>query len=186
MDYKQENIYVKLPYINEELKRRALSVIRRSGINNVKIHFMNGRPSSRVFSPPRDRASCREDCETCKSASKPKQCLTKNVIYEITCSSCGIVYVGETRRTIGSRIKEHLKMDKQTVYKHIESHKSGRPDQSDIIWKILHRNITYQDERKCIEAFEIHNRSEHIMNGRIGRTISISLIKHCLTGLVAN
>jgi hypothetical protein len=48
MDDKQENIYVKLPYINEELKRRALSVIRRSGINNVQIHFMNGRPSSRV------------------------------------------------------------------------------------------------------------------------------------------
>jgi hypothetical protein len=97
---KQENIYVKLPYINEELKRRALSVIRRSGINNVKINFMNGRPSSRIFDPPRDRESCREDCETCKSASKPKQCLTKNVIYEITCSSCGTVYVGETGRKL--------------------------------------------------------------------------------------
>ncbi len=164
---------MKLPYINEELKRRALSVIRRSGINNVKIHFMNGRPSSRVFAPPRDRASCRDNCETCKSASKPKQCLTKNVIYEITCTCCGMVYVGETGRTIGSRIKEHLKMDKQTVYKHIESHKSGRPDQFDISWKILHRNIAYQDERKCIEAFEIHKRSENIMNGCIGRTISI-------------
>ncbi len=172
-DDKRENIYMKLPYINEELKRRALSVIRRSGINNVKIHFMNGRPSSRVFAPPRDRASCRDNCKTCKSASKPKQCLTKNVIYEITCTCCGMVYVGETGRTIGSRIKEHLKMDKQTVYKHIESHKSGRPDQFDISWKILHRNIAYQDERKCIEAFEIHKRSENIMNGCIGRTISI-------------
>ncbi len=84
-----------------------------------------------------------------------------------------MVYVGETGRTIGLRIKEHLKVDKQTVYKHIESHKSGRPDQSDISWKILHRNIAYQDERKCIEAFEIHKRSENIMNGCIGRTISI-------------
>ncbi len=84
-----------------------------------------------------------------------------------------MVYVGETGRTIGSRIKEHLKMDNQTVHKHIESHKSGRPDQSDTSWKILHRNIAYQDERKCIEAFEIHKRSENIMNGCIGRTISI-------------
>ena len=32
MDDKREEIYVKLPYINEELKRRALSVIRRSRI----------------------------------------------------------------------------------------------------------------------------------------------------------
>jgi hypothetical protein len=43
------------------------AVIRRSGINNVKIHFITGRPSSRVFAPLRDIASCREDWETCKS-----------------------------------------------------------------------------------------------------------------------
>jgi hypothetical protein len=53
----------------------------------------------------------------------------------------------------------------------------NRPDQCDIIWKILHRNITYQDERILkafeafeitrIEAFEIHNCSENIMNGCI-------------------
>ena len=55
-------------------------------------------------------------------------------------------------------------MDQQTVYKHLESHRSGRPDQSDIILKTLHKNITYQDERICTEAFEIHNRSENIMN----------------------
>jgi hypothetical protein len=87
---------------------------------------------------------------------------------------CRIVYVGETCRTIGSRIKEHLKNDKQTVYTEpIESH-CGQHDQSDITWKILHKNVKYQDERKCIEAFEIHNRSENIiMNGCIGRTISI-------------
>jgi hypothetical protein len=41
-------------------------------------------------------------------------------------------------------------MDQQTVYKHLESHRSGRPDQSDIILKTLHKNITYQDERICI------------------------------------
>jgi hypothetical protein len=151
MDDKRENIYVKLPYINEELKRRALSVMRISGINNVKINFMNGRPSSRVFSLPRDRESCREDCETCKSAIKPKQCLTKNVIYEITCSHCGIVYVGEIGRTIG--------WTSRSIRHNLE---------------ILHRNITYQVERKCIEAFEIHNRSENIiMNGCIFGPISI-------------
>ena len=52
-------------------------------------------------------------------------------------------------------------MDKQTVYKHIKSHKSGRPDQSDITWKTLHKNVIYEDERKCFQAFEIHNRSDN-------------------------
>ena len=31
--------------------------------------------------------------------------------------------------------------------KHLESHRSGRPDQSDIILKTLHKNIIYQEER---------------------------------------
>jgi hypothetical protein len=64
-------------------------------------------------------------------------------------------------------------MDKQTVYKHIKSHKSGRPDQSDITWKTLNKNVKYEDERECFQAFEIHNRSDNIiMNGYIGRTIN--------------
>jgi hypothetical protein len=57
------------------------------------------------------------------------------VVYEINCSHCGNLYIGETGRTIGSRIKEHLSMDNQTVFKHIMSHKrkKDKPNQEDII-----------------------------------------------------
>ena len=66
----QENIYLKIPYVSEQLKRRALSVIRNSGISNIKTHFMNGRPSSKVFAPSREKLNCPEDCETCKLTLK--------------------------------------------------------------------------------------------------------------------
>ena len=85
------------------------------------------------------------------------------------------MYIGETGRTIGSRIKEHLSMDKQTVFKHIMSHKSkkDKPNQEDITWRIIHKNIRYNDERKCIEAIEIQKHSGEIMNGCIGRMINV-------------
>ena len=35
-------------------------------------------------------------------------CLSSNVIYLITCISCGIRYVGQTSRPVHLRIKEHL------------------------------------------------------------------------------
>ena len=35
---------------------------------------------------------------------------------------CDIVYIEETARTICSRIKEHLRMNKQTVYTHLMTH----------------------------------------------------------------
>ena len=33
----------------------------------------------------------------------PLDCSTKNVIYGIECTLCGLLYVGETRQTIGIR-----------------------------------------------------------------------------------
>ena len=76
-------IYLKLPFINEELKRRALTVIRRSGIPNVKIHFINGKPSSRVFAPRKEKVECTKECELCKSAIRPNLCRKKNVVYSV-------------------------------------------------------------------------------------------------------
>ena len=57
----QENIYLKIPYVSEQLKRRALSVMRNSGISNIKTHFMNGRPSSKVFAPSREKPQRTQD-----------------------------------------------------------------------------------------------------------------------------
>ena len=67
----QEYIYIKIPFINKEFKRRALGVVCRSSISNVKIHFENGKPLSKVFAPPRVEPRCSKDCETCKLAEKP-------------------------------------------------------------------------------------------------------------------
>ena len=35
-------------------------------------------------------------------------CMTRNVIYLITCTKCTSQYVGETKRTLCERMKEHL------------------------------------------------------------------------------
>ena len=170
----QNFVYLKLPFINEDFKRRACSVIRRSGIDQIKVHFMTGRPSSQVFAPTRERLNCPDNCETCKSATRPNQCFLKNVVYQITCSICGTVYIGETSRTIGTRIKEHLTMKKQTVFKHLNSHQiSADKDMPNFSWKILLMNIKNHGDRKCIEALEIKRYSDNVMNDCIGKTICI-------------
>jgi hypothetical protein len=62
-------------------------------------------------------------------------------------------------------------MEKQTVYKHLESHKKSKLPT--IKWKILHANIVNNGERKYVEAFEIQKHSGDLMNGCTGRTISV-------------
>ncbi len=43
-------IYIKLPYINKDYKRRVTSVIRHSGIINVTACFVNGKPLTNELS----------------------------------------------------------------------------------------------------------------------------------------
>ena len=85
------HLFLKLPFINEEFKRRALGVLNPSRIQNVKIHFINGQPLSKVFAPPKVKQNCTEGSETCKISSKPNRCLKKNVVYNIICSARGTV-----------------------------------------------------------------------------------------------
>ena len=94
----------------------------------------------------------------------------KNCMYKIKCSYCDAVYISETSRTIGSRIKEHIRMVKQTVHSHLINH--NKPSMQDISWEILHRNIHDIRTRKIIEALEI-GKHENVMNGCIGRTLNL-------------
>ena len=106
----QDPVYIKVPFINEVLKQQMQAVIKRSGIQNIKVHYMTGRPLSSIFRPPKEQQKCPEACETCTSAKKVNKCLSKNCVYIIECTHCHLVYVGETSRTVGSRIKEHVRM----------------------------------------------------------------------------
>jgi hypothetical protein len=100
-------IYLKLPYIDEVFKRRALATIRRTGIGNIRDHFMNGQQISKIYAPKEDKLSCTIDCawylQTLrKDKSVPHQEYGLPHKLPIQCQK---VYVGETSRTIGLRIR---------------------------------------------------------------------------------
>ena len=164
-------IHLKVPFINEEYKRRTQAVIHRTGIDNIKIHYINGRRSARIFAPPKERQECSPNCITCSNAEKENCCLLKHCVYQITCMHCNALYIGETGRTIGSRIKEHVNTQ-QTVYIHMTKHTS-EPTFKDLKWKIIHTNLHYVRERKIIEAMEIKNTTGTLMNGCVGRYLNI-------------
>jgi len=110
----------------------------------------------------------------CEASSMPQSivfCYRSYAERYLKCSYCQAVHIGETGRTIGSRIKEHLR--RQTVYAHLASHSADFLKESPIRWKILHPNIKFPKERKVIEALEIRKHSTNIMNGCVGRFLCI-------------
>ena len=65
---------------------------------------------------------------TCKIGSNfsLKDCIPKslksNVVYKFSCAGCNTCYIGETKRHLETRIREHLVSDKNShVYKHVHA-----------------------------------------------------------------
>ena len=53
---------------------------------------------------------------------EPLDCSTKNVIYGIECTLCGLLYVGETRQSLRSRMSQHRYDAKDPKYRILYNH----------------------------------------------------------------
>ena len=71
----EKYVYLKLLFINEELKRRALSIVRRTGLENIRLHFDNGPSLSKILAPRKGKLNCnsRFNVHANEKCSKPIQ-----------------------------------------------------------------------------------------------------------------
>ena len=81
--------------------------------------------------------------------------LKSRVVYQSTCASSGVRYIGETNRHFNTRVNEHLFRDKNShIFKHLSASKGCR-DKCDIsCFKILDHASTYS-QLKIKESFHI-------------------------------
>ena len=52
----------------------------------------------------------------------PLDCSTKNVIYDIECTLCGLLYVGETHQALRSRMSQHRYDARDPKYRIVNNH----------------------------------------------------------------
>ena len=111
----KNQIYMRLPYVNETIVRRVNGILRNSG-TSIKPIWTNDNSlkktlvSSALIHPP--CPSGNKLCHTCENGLRGK-CFTKNVIYQITCKICQVqqrdtFYIGESTRPVRYRFNEHL------------------------------------------------------------------------------
>ena len=68
-----------MPFINEDLKKQTQAVLKRTRLGNIRVHYINGSSSSRIFTPPKEKQCCPDPCDTCYSSTRTNQCLKKTV-----------------------------------------------------------------------------------------------------------
>ena len=168
---KQNATYITLPYIDDQLSRKINSVARKSELN-IKIAWKGGRTlantlvRSALEQPPCPRGN-RKACHACDAGVSGK-CHLKNVVYEITCTLCKAIYIGETRRRVRTRYMEHLgdashKRSGTHLGDHVkESHPDSIVTNHTFKLKLLHTHIKDAAQMKIIESLEIRNRKPAI------------------------
>ena len=67
-----------------------------------------------------------DECVVCQQYDGRGRCKQREVIYQVTCSECEERYIGETARSLGERIQEHVKEKSSAVNEHMQKKHEGR------------------------------------------------------------
>jgi len=97
-----------------------LSLRRGRNIKDILVHTKLSPSEELGGTFPCNRPRCLTCPHTCRETTivgvdgmwritESSSCTTKNVVYCITCTLCGKLYVGETKRMLAERIREHLR-----------------------------------------------------------------------------
>jgi hypothetical protein len=131
--------FIKVPYLSEQQLFAIKRLLRTTGMSDkIRLIFTTERNLGWSFRPKREYVNCRDPCVACTTAIKPNQCYIKFAVYKIECNLCNAIYIGQTIRTMRSRINEHCTDKKSFVYVHMLSH--GNNNNNKFKWSILSTN----------------------------------------------
>jgi hypothetical protein len=114
--YKDSTIHTIVRKKENTLKRKQLTTLStdKESLKRVSIPFDNHisvklRPQLRKFGLDLVFSSRHNQLKTLLGSTKdPVNVLNKAGVYEIKCKHCDKVYVGQTKRTLDTRFKEHI------------------------------------------------------------------------------
>ncbi|XGW33958.1 hypothetical protein V3C99_018027 [Haemonchus contortus] len=161
-------VHLRLPFISDKVSAEVRQCIARADLaNDVVLINVPSDNIKRLLIRNRlyDRACATDNCVICPFG-RSGDCTQRGTVYQLQCSACGEIYIGETGRMLGIRVKEHLAGKRRgslltPLGKHrLEDHQG---EDFDIKCKIL----AYENEigaRKILEALYIRERNPKLNN----------------------
>ena len=154
-------LYLSLPFSSNQHTRQIKSVLKKTGLNEFLCVSFSSKTLPSLLRPSKSKTCVYQNCNFCKISCKGELCTTKFCVYEIKCNICLSTYVGETCRTMRSRLKEHLNVTTSLVHRHLITH-ATTPQHDMISWTIIHNGLLNCNVRRAIEETEIHSRKPNI------------------------
>ena len=155
-----ERLFLTLPFTTERHARIIRNSLRRCNLSDFLTVSFKSTTLSSILQPKCNY--CTDfNYKYCLRAEKGESCMTKFCIYLIKSFKCPSFYVGESARTVRSRLREHVSVSASQVYQHLLSH-DVNPSLGLIRRSILHSGIRHTDARRSVEASEISSRQTNI------------------------
>ena len=157
---------------NKEAKEKCKGLAVLPYIQNVTERI------SRILSSYNIKTCMKPNQTLREILSKPKDQVEKlqqtGVVYSIPCQQCDVKYIGETKRALGTREKEHQAALRRNHAKQSALAEHAIQTGHDIDWE--HSTIIYKEERwhqrKWLEAWQIAKHgSNALFNRDSGRTL---------------
>ena len=157
----KKKVHLCLPYISEHQVRTTRQLANRCGLSDVLTLVFKSSSLSTILRAPRPRLCRFRNCIYCAASTRNEDCCTKYVVYLIACMHCDSFYIGETSRTIRSRLTEHSRSNASLVYRHLKDrHASQGPHH--FRWSLLHVGAKACNLRRSLERREIRSRNPNI------------------------
>ena len=176
--------FIKIPFRSEAQRAQILQLARSTEMDTkLRIIFTTEPPLSRQFRPQPPSQNCPAGCFSCLTAKYKNNCFRKHVVYKISCLICNAVYIGQTGRTIRSRILEHGKSPDSHVRSHMQTHDntsigitniSTNDNKCSPQWSFTWQIVTshrWKNTRMALEAMHIQQNRQHLMNGCEGACV---------------
>ena len=146
---KNRVMYVRLPYLGTHSEHQFRTAIRKAHLPvDVRPVFVTPPPLSVQIMRP-SKAPCGNGC----ICGDRLLCNRKNVVYKVTCKLCSSMYIGETARTLRTRIEEHLGHSSSNVHQHFKRcHHYCTPTVADIEFDMCESGFADTAHRRNYEA----------------------------------
>ena len=151
----RKKTFITLPFMNEKQARDIRKCLKKCELEHLlSVSFTSSNLTSLLR--PKINSTCSLNCKYCKQAERGETCTKKFCVYKISCLLCNAFYIGETARTMKSRLKEHVTVNTSHVFQHLQSH-GGEPVLESVSWTIVHNNLRAFDLRLAVESNEIRS-----------------------------
>ena len=155
----EKRVFLSLPFQSEQQARAIRSSARKCGLTqHMSLNFYS-KTLAGILKPKKEKLCTKTNCKFCEAGQG--DCWTKECVYLIKCLTCDSFYIGETKRTMRSRLREHMSSESSLVHEHLKSH-SRSPKLDDIRWNVLHARLDNWSLRRRVELSEIQKRNPDI------------------------